>query len=77
MSRPLTAPSSAPTATVAIRAGSTAQCHWPIMKPNTMPDRLTIEPTDRSMPPRPETITTSSASASRQSGTIVSRAEAR
>ena len=77
MSRPLIAPSRAPTATVATRAGRTAQCHWPIMKPKTMPERLTIEPTERSMPPRPETITTSSARASRHRGTMVSRAEAR
>ena len=54
--------------------GSSGHPQTPTMNPNTIPASDTIAPTERSMPPRPDTITSSSATASSANGTIDSSA---
>lgn len=71
------APSSVPTSTPSTTAtpSGTPAC-WYRM-PKTTPESETMAPTERSMPPLPDVITTSSASASSASGTYAMRVEAR
>jgi len=63
--KPLTAPSTRPVAMAAARATQIFTPYTMLSTPITMPERLSMEPTERSMPPPPERMTIVSPIASR------------
>jgi len=72
-SAPLTAPSRPPTTIASSTESQKLQPHSPYAKPKIIPVSDTMAPIDRSIPPRPDTMTISSARASMHMGTASTR----